>query len=379
MSDVRTTLNTAHTQVLIDFFEDQHYSWHHRLLVVELSPGRWASVTPDLDVETVDLSGHRVLPLARSSPFPARAQSDMYVFDEVSPADMRRVEQECLQLARLLGVVGARLATAEPEGHWRVADTASPDFDVVVVSADMNNPDRAVTREDAGLVFRTASDGASSWTFVERVTAAAAKRSGPGRDLRLAGCARDGVGRRFASLSESLSSFRDTRFEDWPFRGTKATPELLMGIQKSGHELATYDLFWAQQSGAIRASAVALSHKHVMAVLSLLQSYDQVDMTNLAGVEYFGPWALMIQAAVRKSPKSPSFQGLESFLSHSFDETGGVVVSQFQKYIAEEQKSGALVLKQHRLWNEERDADDKKRRDNHKKPAGGGGPAGLSS
>lgn len=335
MADVRTTLDTAHTQVLIDFFEDQHYSWHHRLLIVELSPGRWAAVSPDLDVETVDLSGHRVLPLSRSSPFPARAQSDMYVFDEVSPSDMRRMEQECLQLARLLGVVGARLATAEPEGQRRVADTASPDFDVVVPSADMNTADRAVSRDDAGLVFRVASDGASSWTFVERVTSADhsawldAKRSGLGRDLRLAGCARDGVGRRFASLSESLGSFRDTRFEDWPFRGPKATPELLMGIQKSGHELATYDLFWAQQSGAICASAVALSHKHIMAVLSLLQSYDQVDMTNLAGVEYLGCWALMIQAAVRKSPKTPSFQGLETFLSHSFDETGGVVVSQF--------------------------------------------------
>lgn len=144
--------------------------------------------------------------------------------------------------------------------------------------------------------------------------------------------------------------------------------------------MVIYDFFWAQQNGAVRTSAVALSHMHVMATLSLLQSYDQVDMTNLAGVEYLGRWALMIQAAVRKNPKSPSFQGLETFLSHSFDETGGVVVSQFQKYIAEEQKSEALVLKQHRLRNEERDADDKKRRDHNKKSVRGGGvPAGQAS
>ena len=82
----------------------------------------------------------------------------------------------------------------------------------------------------------------------------------------------------------------------------------------------------------------------------------------------------MIQAAVRKSPKAPDFSGLEAFTSHSFDETSGVVTSSFSKYIAEEQKAEATVMKQHRLRREEIELDKKKT-----DPGGGGGGRGRGA
>ena len=53
-------------------------------------------------------------------------------------------------------------------------------------------------------------------------------------------------------------------------------------------------------------------------------------------------------------------------MSHSFDESGGIVTSDFQKHIAEEQKAEAVVMKQHRLWTEEVAAETKKKGDKNK-------------
>ena len=40
-------------------------------------------------------------------------------------------------------------------------------------------------------------------------------------------------------------------------------------------------------------------------------------------------------------------------MQSSFDETGGILTSEFDKYMAETQKTNAMVLKQTRLWSEE--------------------------
>ena len=387
MAAALRTLDVSLSQVLIDFFDDPNFSWHHRLLVVELGTAKWASVTPDLQVETVDLTAHRVLPLRRNAPFPARALNDMYIFDPVDDATLAELQRECLALARVLGVTGATVAAGVVAGDWRIADPARSDFGDKVEDADMAAPDTAVVRDNAGLLQKVSQDGAREWVPVERILPTKfedwkdLKQSGPGRDLRIASNWRDSAGHRHSSLAASLNVYRDTKFADWPFRGPKAVSELLRGVQKSGQELSTYDLFWSSRSGIVKQPAVAITHRNIFAVLHLLQSYDQIDLLNMAGADYLARWALMIQAATKKSPKAPVFAGLDHFLSHSFDECGGVVTSDFSKFIADEQKSEAMVMKQHRLWHEEQLADDKTRnRDKEKdKPKGGGGPKAAAA
>ena len=107
-------------------------------------------------------------------------------------------------------------------------------------------------------------------------------------------------------------------------------------------------------------------------MLFLLQSRDQVDFFGLAAAEYLARWALMIQQATHKNPKAPVFIGLDHYLSHTFDETGGVVTSDFSQFIASEQRAKAQVLKQQRLWAEEQEKDD----DRRTKGGGGGGGGG---
>eukprot|EP00974_Lingulodinium_polyedra_P098710 9566594-Lingulodinium_polyedra.AAC.1 len=78
--------------------------------------------------------------------------------------------------------------------------------------------------------------------------------------------------------------------------------------------------------------------------------------------------ALQIQRAVRRCPRHPSFDGLDVMLSSQLDESGGIVTSRFDAFVAEEQKSRAQVMKQQRMWAEERQHEDKKSQQPGPKP-----------
>ena len=71
----------------------------------------------------------------------------------------------------------------------------------------------------------------SAWVAAERVRERdhdawlAAKRTGPGRDLRLAASRRDAAGSRYMSLEEAMSLWRPVDLattKDWPHQGPRA-------------------------------------------------------------------------------------------------------------------------------------------------------------
>eukprot|EP00974_Lingulodinium_polyedra_P068419 6625982-Lingulodinium_polyedra.AAC.1 len=60
-----------------------------------------------------------------------------------------------------------------------------------------------------------------------------------------------------------------------------------------------------------------------------MQSYDQFDLHNSGAGEYLARWALMVEAATRRSPRSPDFSGLDNLLARARDERGGVITTKF--------------------------------------------------
>lgn len=76
------TLDVPERQCLVDFFDDDNFSWHHRILLHPGgSPGVWVSLTPDFEVGSITLSDRHVIVLGRNAPLPARRVNDPYCFD----------------------------------------------------------------------------------------------------------------------------------------------------------------------------------------------------------------------------------------------------------------------------------------------------------
>ena len=119
-------LDVPESQVAIDFFDDEAYHWHHRLLLVRGAPGHWITCSPDHELEYMNLSSHRVVPLTRGGLIPDRIRGNFYMFDEIDDEDLARIRAEALQLARVVGIDFTAAAAGVPAApdKWIVADTA---------------------------------------------------------------------------------------------------------------------------------------------------------------------------------------------------------------------------------------------------------------
>ncbi|CAK0909779.1 unnamed protein product [Prorocentrum cordatum] len=162
------------------------------------------------------------------------------------------------------------------------------------------------------------------------------------------------------TLGEALAKMNAVDFDDWPFRGPRALPELLAAILATGLTLTSYWGYWVSESGVSRNAAVAQEVRHALNQLHHAVTYDLVDPSNLASLELLGRRVLQIQRAVKRCPRHPSFEGLGLMLSSSLDESGGIVTSRFDAFVAEEQKSQGIILKQGRMYREEQESEAKK-------------------
>jgi len=358
-------LDIEEQQVALNFAGDT-YEWHQRVLMVSGGGGKWVVLTPDLDLENEDLTQHVVVALGRAAPLPQRIAGSFYGFDALAEADLRRLRGEARSLARAIGfdIPGAAPAGAAAT-RWLCGDPGHAQFGLELAAGVSSDPERFIERGATALVNVSATAEAD-WTFYENVATndedawKEEKQNGPGRDTRILPVVKTARGGRRTTLSGALAHLKAAERKDWPFRGPRAVVEFLEGIESTGLDLAGYYGHWVRQSGVHPAAGCALELKNLLEVMRHLLLYDQVNVANLAGAELVARRCLQIQRAVRKSPRSPCFAGLESMLSSALDETGGVVTSKFDEFVAAEQKTAANILKQQRLWSDEIEQDKRK-------------------
>ncbi|CAK0850708.1 unnamed protein product [Prorocentrum cordatum] len=289
---------------------------------------------------------------------------NVYGFDPLSEEQKEDIHLRGLQLARVLGYKVTPSATAGAARRWRVSDPGHSKFSCELEDSDMLPGNRAVVRGDCGLYL--VDEDEEDWVSVERVPNRQLdewlekKRSGPGRDLRIHPIQRGSAGRRSALLKESVNLFKVPRFEDWPFDGPSVADEVLTEVTKAGLELQLYPTWWESKSGVNPQSSVAREVRLCFDYLRCFQSHDQLNLPALWGVDLICRRVIVCQRAVRRSPKNPDFSGFERFLQASLDDSGGLRTSEFDKHMAESQKTDATVLKQFRLWQEELEADAKR-------------------
>ena len=121
------SLDVDARQCLVDFFDDPNQlRWHHRLLLIAGggNDGKWICATPDFDIQVIDLSCHRVIPLRRHQVLPPGNAHETYAFDAFEPGEYEELMRSARDLALILGFEKA-VQPADGFGVWRVADTAA--------------------------------------------------------------------------------------------------------------------------------------------------------------------------------------------------------------------------------------------------------------
>jgi hypothetical protein len=358
------TLDLPERQVLVDFFDDPNgLTWHQRMLLqATAAAGVWVSATPDHDVERIDLNRHRVLALGRNCAFPDGHRGQIYYFDPIADDDLRRLRQQGRDLLAVLGAPPAAAATDVAGGVWRVANTSSDSFGEEVPAQLLADAEQFIQAPAGG--YEAYAVGLAyideAWTHVQLVEAAdydswlRGLTTLAARDPRVIGDKRDSSGkRRFMDFKDSLNKYTVPKTPEFGLTGQRVTMELVTALSSSGMEWMSHHLDFVHKSGLSTTSGVCRSHRRVSETLQALQQIDQVNLPALVGVEILCRFLVQIETAVARNPKVPDFQDLDALVGSTVNEVGGLVLPEYNKFIAQAQQAEAFTLKQRRLWREE--------------------------
>lgn len=349
------TLDISERQ-LVQEFPDLFPS-HHRVLLIHIEGPRWIVGTPTQDVFEEDFSGEAVVPVERASQFPL-AGRPIFAFSPLTELELTSLRSRAIALAAVLGITVGGLACGS-DSKWLFADPASERFSQEVPPGMMTGTTHI--RGSKGMVESTIG-GETVIEFMEQVNVTdieewkSEKRIGAGRDVRLAGAR--------MSDTAAIPLFRELAAALVPpttaapvFQGPPAAAAVVKAMIASGHEPAGYQASWVSASGVSPKSGLCIEHALLVNVLYFLLCVDGLNIYSSTGVELLCRRLLQIQRAVRKNPRAPDFEGLESYTAHGLDSTGGALALEFDKHVASTQRDTAFIMKQMRLNREEQDAE----------------------
>lgn len=363
------TLDTSFQQCL-EYVEGAPHVWQHRILLVR-GPGQlWIWVTPEGEVQAADLSTKRIKPLRRNTPFPPGC----VVFDPITEDEIMGYHLDARELASILGfeLPAPEAATKK----WFVNDPVSPSYGQEIPANVYLNDAILISRESVGIVDIDGVwtqcvrlEGPDPWAGYLRILARA-----PRTDSRLVGDTRDAEGKRFMSFTDAAIQSRPEEIPGWPLPGARSVKEVLNSMRDAGQtSWDEHHANWISKSGVGPKSAVAREHGMLSVCLRILMQFDQVDLTNIAGCEYLVRRMIQIEAAVKRNPRQPDFEGLDAILDSSVDTSGAALAPKFMEYVSGIQKSQALIYKAGRIWNEEQAALAKASKASGSGSKGGGG------
>lgn len=85
------TLAVKEPQILHHYPADTAgFYWHHKILLYKISPGVFIGVTPDGDLERINLYKVDYLPLEHRSNFPVPQGPYVHTFNDLFRADLER-------------------------------------------------------------------------------------------------------------------------------------------------------------------------------------------------------------------------------------------------------------------------------------------------
>ena len=342
------TLDIKEPQILRHYPNDAGgFFWHHRVLLSKVGPGIFIALTPDEDLERIDLHTTDHIPLQRRSDFPAAQSPYVYAFDDISRGDLERLRRAAQGMASLYNDA----SLDEIESYiWMVVEHDSPQFGEEIGE---NVVLQGVTLGDSALVE---VDGKE--TLVRRILASSKESvistidSSRG-DLRILGDFRDSQQKRYLSLNDAVNLLKEEPMKDWPLQGPRVVLEFLRAVRSGPNDLTSYHLTWVKSSGVNQHSMIAHDHRILCNVLRAALEVDQINVSCLLSFEYVVRRIVQMETAVARNPQSPDFSGLELMLEDTIGLTGEANTTAFNSWLSTKLKEKAQVAKQTRLYKEE--------------------------
>ena len=164
----------------------------------------------------------------------------------------------------------------------------------------------------------------------------------------------------FATAVERLCEDSSMPF---PLKGPRAMRSYMTSLRSANQDFSLHHEFFLRKSGLSDRSAVAKEHRHLHEAFRLAIEADQLDVSNSAAFEYLCRRVVQIESAVKRNPKRPDFEGLDSVLDSAVEESGAAVVADFTKRVGEKQAAEARILRAGREWREERQTVAKSKKD----------------
>jgi hypothetical protein len=249
------TLDIREPQILRHFPADGGgYYWHHRILLEKTGPGQWIAVSPDGDLERIDLTVVAHITLDRKADFPAAQAPYVYAFDELPRAELESLKRRAKMMSNLFNDA----ALQEIDGsEWIVGDVSRADFGEAFKEEDLVGAaivdGHALVEFDGEIVYAVQVPTSQKVDWIK-------SREKTKGDARLIGDHRDAQGRRFISFQQGLDLMTSVEMTDWPVTGPRACMELLTAIREGTSDLTTYHLQWSRNSGV--SSFATCLHEH---------------------------------------------------------------------------------------------------------------------
>ena len=121
-------------QCLVSYPNDPNgMTYHHRILLKKLTPGRWVCGTPDMGIEIVDLNERHHYVLSRNGNYPPEAADSTYGFDAVTKPQLRDLHRRVDSQAAILG---DGLVADEVGYDWYISETSHAQFGSVISEGD---------------------------------------------------------------------------------------------------------------------------------------------------------------------------------------------------------------------------------------------------
>ena len=234
--------------------EDGFY-WHHRVLLKRISGPKWVALTPDQDLETVDLAELHHIVLERNADFPRAQRPYIYCFDEIPRSTLDAHKRRAGHAGRAAGIADRRRDGAVDLGRERDRQRRlrrhggrQPPY-----GRRAEHQGRGPHRGRGGL--HRAHRGEEQEGLDGEAQRGLSGPPSAGRPLY------DKSGKRKLDLSEEVALFKESALDDFPLAGVQGFKELHDAIATAGISWTQYRSEWVTLPGVAEGSAVCHTHR----------------------------------------------------------------------------------------------------------------------